>query len=340
MLFFSKFIIYGLLWELSSLTHHSFIVTLMHFDARHYLFIAQHGYTVLPLYVFFPLFSLLIYLFHFLCPSYLISALIINIIVNFLTGILLLFVAKSYHLSPWWMLLFYYWSPIAVYTTVAYTEALFLFLTLLSWWMIKTKRFYFAGVAIGFASLTRNIGFVLLAILFLQLIAKKEKKINIIRFFIPAMVLSSLYPLYSWVKAGSPLQFSFSETSWMHQLKFPWVPVFYDLFHITNKAFTATTIMNTVLLLSALLVIFITIKKKEWILSVYLLIGTIIPLMYPVVVPRMAEMTSLGRYIEGLFPMYIFPAFFSTRVKLGWLILSLVLSLIYLYGYAINVFLA
>ncbi len=63
---------------------------------------------------------------------------------------------------------------ISVFTTLGYSEAVFLFSTLATWYYYKTNRMLVSSVFAGLASLTRLVGFVIVVPVFLDILKTKQ----------------------------------------------------------------------------------------------------------------------------------------------------------------------
>ncbi len=178
------------------------------FDNEHYLSIAMNGYNNDFLYAFFPLTPLLI--------RYLgkIGAIIVNQLCVLLSGYLFYLLSKEYYndKKPLFSSILWFLSPVSIFTCMFYSESLFIFLTLFAFYIYKKKKNYlFLGIILGLSVLARSLGsmlfFSIFICMFINFIKKKEKFKNILITFIPATIISCLYPLYLYVQTGNPLYF-------------------------------------------------------------------------------------------------------------------------------------
>lgn len=153
-------------------------------DAQYYIGIAKQGYSFIaeqntPVfkstnlsYAFFPLYPLLIRVVHFFTGiSYSLSGILISLFC-FISSTLILYKllpegAKEYGIWLWCF------NPISIYFFSIYTESLFVFLTLLSWYFYNKNKYFLCGIFIGLCILTRNTGAVWAIILFVDIIYKK-----------------------------------------------------------------------------------------------------------------------------------------------------------------------
>lgn len=142
----------------------------MRWDSQHYLKIAEHGYPLeggdKVLLVFYPLYPMLIRGLNWLVGSYFTSAVIISL-VSLLGSCIVLnkLVKLEYsddaiaHSSVKFLLLY----PLSFFLSIAYTESLFLFLTVTSFYFIRRRFWFWAGIFGYAAALTRNQGVLLFA---------------------------------------------------------------------------------------------------------------------------------------------------------------------------------
>lgn len=188
-------------------------------DCEHYIHIAYNGYTDDYLYAFFPLIPLLIRL---IGPF---GVVILNQILSIILAYIFLDVSKnilkdenSIFAARLWL-----WSPIAVFTLICYTETLFIFLTLISFYLYKKKKYYvLLGFLLGLSVMCRNTGsllfFTLFGFMFFDFIKKKESILNIFKVYIPATIISCIYPIYLQIVARNwkifvDIQYSFWQKS-------------------------------------------------------------------------------------------------------------------------------
>lgn len=186
------------------------------FDGIHYLFIARRGYAQWEQ-AFFPLFSLLIYLLKSMLNStYLLAGHIITYASSLgalymLIKLLRIDFKKDTLL---WPILFFLAFPTAFFLVSVYTESLFLFLVLLSFYLVRRKQAFWGSIVGALASATRLVGILLLPALLFEIYEQyKEKKItkrqalqNSLALLLVSVGLLS-YMYYLWRKYGDPLLF-------------------------------------------------------------------------------------------------------------------------------------
>ena len=149
---FGEFVHQPLLWSRAN------------FDGFHYLSIARNGYGYLEQ-MFFPFYPKLI---RFFCPlfnSFIFSGLFISSLFFILCLKLLSDLLSGEGENKKAIkktLLFLVLFPTSFYFLSVYTESLFLFLILLSFWLARKKKWLLAGLTAGLTSYTRLVGICLL----------------------------------------------------------------------------------------------------------------------------------------------------------------------------------
>ncbi|MEO5721583.1 MAG: hypothetical protein ABIR71_08950 [Chthoniobacterales bacterium] len=136
-------------------------------DAKHYLSLAEHGYTAEGegrfSIVFYPLYPWLIRAVSFLSGSYIAAAFIVTGVASVVAGLLLRRLAElDYSVdvarqAVWFLFIF----PTSYFLHIGYTEALFLAFVLGSLLAARTNHWMAAGILGALASLTRVNGLML-----------------------------------------------------------------------------------------------------------------------------------------------------------------------------------
>jgi len=148
------------------------------FDGFHYTKIARNGYQYLQQ-AFFPFYPQLIKFFQRFLGSFIISGLFIS----HLSFILFLLIywkllqidgIKEEAIKKTFLFLVLF--PTAFYFLSVYTESLFLFLVLLSFYFARKGRFFWAGVIGGLASYTRLNGIFLLPALIVEYYQQESRR--------------------------------------------------------------------------------------------------------------------------------------------------------------------
>ena len=136
-------------------------------DAEHYLYIAENGYAsagdAINKIVFFPLYPLLIAIVGTLLGGRLaLAGVIISQVCYGMSAVVLARLAKLDCRHPGTVLLAYWLYPFGFFCLGVFTEGLFLLLTILGLYLIRTRRWALAGLVGFLCALTRTQGVLLL----------------------------------------------------------------------------------------------------------------------------------------------------------------------------------
>lgn len=137
-------------------------------DSRHYLYLAENWYASTGsealLIVFFPLYPILVRLFHFIFNNYLVSGLFVSNVCAVLAGYLFyeLALLDMDRKSAVRSLKFLCILPAALLLSAPMSDSLFLLLSLGCMYLIRKKQFALAGIVGFFAAFTRMPGVILL----------------------------------------------------------------------------------------------------------------------------------------------------------------------------------
>src|SRR6185437_8942145 len=133
-------------------------------DGFHYLYLSENGYHPNdPSDAFAPLFPALIFFTHMLIHSSFFSAIILSNILSlvaFYVFYLLVKKIKNKELA-FKSLVFFLAFPTTFFTSLIYTESLFLFLVLSSFYLIYTNRILLASAISFFIPFTRLVGIII-----------------------------------------------------------------------------------------------------------------------------------------------------------------------------------
>lgn len=148
-----------------------FIWSFGNFDGVHYLSIATNGYAAQFTQVFFPVYPFLLRFIHLISPfSMVLNALFLSSLLFFLTMIMfykLLRMDYGNNVSLWtvaFMLVF----PTAFYFGSIYTESLFLFLVISSFYFARKNMWFYAITLAAISTGTRIVGLALIPALFIE----------------------------------------------------------------------------------------------------------------------------------------------------------------------------
>lgn len=286
------------------------------YDSIHYINMAKLGYTNPGLYAFFPLYPTMIKILSYIIPSYPISGAIISNICSLLSIIILNELTKDkYNL---WYILCFIFSPILAFTSIVYTESLFILLTLLGYYLYKKDKYLLSAIVVGLSILTRNSGIILWGAIGLdmlyRLFIKKDKSIkfkNIAIFGTIALLIGMIYPTYLYLKTGNFLEFISVQTNyWYREAGTIIDGIIKDITVIIRRPDAINIIIFLENWISFFLTLILGIKifKKDKVASIY----TIVSLIAFSTTYRDIDFwislssISLFRYVFNLFPIYIY----------------------------------
>lgn len=278
------------------------------FDNEHYLNIANGGYMYKYQLAFFPLTSLLIK-----CLGK-VGFLIFNQILTFFSGYLLYLIASKFYKNDNsdYVSILYFISPISVFTCMFYSEGLFLFLTIFAFYLYKSKKNYLLlGIVLGLSVMTRSFGsllfFTIFIFMFIEWISKKETFKNILITYIPATIISCLYPLYLYDKTGNLLYFvTVQYEEWSRISTNIFTILFDSAKYIFNHDFILSYIEFFVIFGLIIYIFWYIFKnrkiKENYDIYVYTILSLI--MICSTIRANSDALASFYRYIFGCFPVY------------------------------------
>lgn len=349
----SRLILCLLAYFISSTKGESLLSIFSHFDVEHYLTISTIGYNQ-PITTFFPIIPLIMKLFNVInLPVF--GMMIINNIAIYVAAIVLYKLTESN-----WSYKFFLASPIAVYTFIAYTESIFLLLTLLTLYFYKNEKYLFAGLILGLSVATRSLGamlfFSIFIILFVKWIKKKVTTKSVLEMYIPATIISLIYPIYLQIKFGNwkafmdaQFEYWFRESS---NIIHATIADFQYMKEIDSIAYYWQGFYHLTLLVGCILLCIVAGRKlletKDEItaISILYLLATIFSVYSTCrIVSISFPTTSFYRYFYGCTSIYLLPEIFeNTKAKTVLncliLILNILLALFYAFMFYANIFLS
>ena len=206
-LIFCTFIIVRIFFYiLLNILDRDLLTVLQFMDGENYIDIANNGYNKKYLYAFFPLIPLLIRYFGIY------FVFILNNILVLLSAILL---KKEYNEST---ALLFLLSPIQIYCSILYTESIFIFLCILSIYLIKRKKYILTGLCLGIGVCCRSMMSMLFFSIFIVMCYDWYKKNctfkDILKTYIPATIISCIYPIYLQIVTGNWKLFNDIQFEW------------------------------------------------------------------------------------------------------------------------------
>ena len=288
------------------------------YDAQHYINIAKVGYTEPLLYAFFPLYPICIKMLSIIIPSYQISGALISNVCSFLSILVLSKLTKDK--DNVWNILCFVFSPILAYTSIVYTESIFMLLTILGYYLYKNNKYILSALIIGLSILARNSGIILwgaigLDMLYRKLIKKDEtiKFKNIVIFGLISLSIGLIYPIYLYIQTGDFLKFATVQTDYWYRSSGTPIDNFLSDIKVLERGGTNLPLNILIFLenwISFILTFVLGIKlfKKDKVSSIYIIVSLIaftitfrdINYWMPL------ASISLFRYVLNLFPIYIY----------------------------------
>jgi len=298
-------------------------------DSEWYLDIVDNGYHLEGEYlqnvVFFPLYPFLIKLVSFLMAGNVVLAgWFLSSLFLFLSLFYLFKIVKEFHqeVSPDRAIIALLIFPTAFFFNAVYTESLFLFLSLLTFYYSLKGRFLSAGIFGLLASLTRVTGLLLLVPVFWEYLRRHQFKIKSVLTakFLPVMLVpfgTLGFFLYHYFRFGDFLLFFRIQEEWGRKL-WTWKE---SVELLTNPS-VANFALDVFFVLVIILAIYF-IFKIRFSYGLYVLATVLLPL-------STGTMMSIGRYILVLFPIYILSASIKNKfVWQAWAFTSVLLMALY-----------
>lgn len=270
-----------------------FFASLANWDGQWYLQIAREWYSpaALQRYAYFPLYPLLLKTLMVLPGPLELWGALTNLGLLAMTFLML---GKMYPGSSRGLLI-YGLLPFAFFFPVLYTEALFLFLAVSFYWMLKKERGFLAFAAGALAGLTR-VNAVLLILLGLGCLDRKNWKKKLAVISSPAIGLGIWCAALDWT-TGDPFRFLHVQESFGRYTAFHagrlWDNLWANLAHPGGMALWEFGALELTLILG-----FALLFRKRWSEGLFSLAVPLFPL-------ATMRLISLNRYVLMAFPAFI-----------------------------------
>ncbi|HET7813925.1 MAG TPA: mannosyltransferase family protein [Candidatus Baltobacteraceae bacterium] len=307
-------------------------------DAVHYIDIATIGYHGTDM-AFFPLYPLLIAMLGEVIGNHLVAGLVISNVALFF-GLLYLYKLVEHEFdrhvarrSIFYISIF----PTAIFFSAVYTEALFFMLTVASFYYMRERRWWMAGLIGFFAALTRVEGVLLVVPFFIEWCTANWDDIRAgahigrlaARLAPIAMIVAglALYMATLWVINGDPLYFSHVQANWNRHFAPPWESVINSM-HKIAVATSSQTIAGqieelafTALMIGVLIAGWRRLKPSY---IAYLALSILVPMCT-------SSLMSMPRFALVLFPMFAIFGLWGARPSVNNTIVALSLPLLGLF---------
>ena len=287
-------------------THQSWDIVNMHnhWDTYWYLDIVKNGYylktdNTLSNVVFFPLYPLLIKMVGtILLGNYVLAGWLISIAALFAACVFFYKLLKEFHpdIDPELPIILMLIFPTAFFLDIVYTEALFLFLTIATFYYAFKKNFYVAGTFALFGALTHSNG-IFLALPILWEIWRTQGWKSI---FTPKILPVFLAPLgtfaflfYDYWKFHDLFLFFKIESAWGRSFSINWDH--FSFFSHPSIINMGIDIFFTLFILTALYLVY---RKLSALYAAFMSLTILAAL-------TSGTLMSIGRYSLVLFPVFI-----------------------------------
>lgn len=307
---------------------HDFLKNLANWDGGHYLGIAEKGYILKSQYVFFPLYPMLINILTKVTGNFLISGLLISFIsilvaLNLLYKLVAEYFGKAYGQKVLLLLLFF---PLSFHFLTAYTESLYLLLSISTFLFLRKKKYFWATAFASLASATRLSGLAVvlslaLSIFFTQGLNKK----NWVIIFSPLGFL--LYCLYLYQQVGDPFYFIQAESQFWHGgLVLPGSALVFSFKQLLIPGFILNNfrvLLDFLFACFGIVLVWQVVKKLSLDYAIFSTVSLILPLFSPTIV-------ALPRYLLTIFPIFIVLGFHKNQyLSLAYQMIGLMLFSLY-----------
>lgn len=224
-----------ILMEYLSPFEHLLHRSLIQWDAKFYMRLAQTGYSIqgmdYTLFVFFPLYPYLVKALSWVFQNILYAALFLSFICSVGAGFFFQDLMRHEGFSEQQILkgfLLFCFFPTSIHMILPYTESLFLLLTLFCFWSASQDRWGRVGLAGLLASATRINGLILIPSLGFEAWKQKAWKKGTALLLVPLGFC--FYLGLNWYYLGSPFAFTRIQTQiFRHEFVWPWEHVGYVL---------------------------------------------------------------------------------------------------------------
>jgi Gpi18-like mannosyltransferase len=283
--------------------HEASLAVWTRWDGVHYLAIAAGGYRGTDL-AFFPLYPLAIRIASGVVRDPVVAAIVISN-VSLLVALVYLrrLTAETFDDSVAARTVFYTATfPTAVVFSAAYTESLFLALSVASFFYLRRHNWLLAGFLGGLAALTRIEGVLLVVPFALEAFAHGRKARGAATIG-AAMIVGGLatFMLLSALLSGDPLFFAHAQSHWQRHPAWPWASVARSFHAIVASSDAPTRTVQTIELAFTSLAIALVVYGSRILprsFTAYAACSLIVPLLT-------GSLMSTQRFVLALFPAFV-----------------------------------
>ncbi len=306
----------------------------LQWDTINFRAIAVHGYTTFRLTTFFPLYPLLVRCVMLLIHDPLLAGLLISNLSGLgLLVVLYRLVQEDFNAEHAFRTVLYLSVfPTAFFFAAAYSESLFLFLTVLSFYHMRHSHWWLAGLFGFLASLTRSTGLLLILPFCYEYLRQHNdpagtrfcgvKKIlpmlKAMRFdvlsglLIPAGLV--LFALYCYFRFHDPLAFVHAQVFWGRKLSIPGYAILRSIKAISiSRGLLSFQALRNILDLGAVLFVSVLVilglvgpwkfPRSLWMYAIFATACYLFPQFVPF--GGLYPLVSMPRFILSVFPAFI-----------------------------------
>lgn len=271
-----------------------FFTAFSNWDGGHFLGIAQSGYSQKFQYAFFPLYPMLIKYLSILTNNNLASAILISggsafLGLHFLYKLTAKLFDKRIAGKTLLALIFF---PTSFYFLTAYSEGLFFLLTVLTFYFLEGRKYFWASVFAALGTATRLAGIALVLALIIEVWASAGiNRKNWMIFLSPLGLL--IYALFLLKQTGDPFYFATAELHWQRSLTIPGLNFWDSIKSLSSQ--------GGVDLLFAIFGMGLAIRSFRFLPTSYA-IFTAVSVLIPLFTPTLS---SIPRFLLTAFPIFI-----------------------------------
>lgn len=264
-------------------------------DSGWYFGIVFRGYST-PAYAFFPGYPISIYVFNLITKDIFASAALCSLIFGVAWIPFFQAVAEHYltrETASKVTLLAAFFPYVFLFTTVAYSEPLFLFACVASWYFYLNDKILKASFLAAVATITRMVGILIVLPIFLDLLHRGERK-RLLYTLIPPISLFA-WLSYCFVNTGDWFAPITAQNKYWEIYSFPkWLVNF-----ISNQRMIEilSELSGVILIILTSTLIYYG-RKVDWRLTIYSVTSFLVILC-------LASMWSISRYLSFIFPIWI-----------------------------------
>lgn len=282
-----------------------FLQNFSNWDAGHFLSIAENGYTTRGEYAFFPLYPLAVSILFLIKIPAIFGGMILSWLFAVLSLVFFVRLASIDFSSSvtkkalTFLLIF----PSVFYLFLPYSESLFLFLVVLSFYFYRKEKFLLASLFASLTAVTRLAGLAVILALLLDLVIKNRKALKNWEgrslFLAPLGFL--VFCLLLKIKTGDPLYFLIAERDWQRILSIPGL----SILDTWIKIFTPGALMGNPNLIINLLFTVLglglavrSLRRLSFSYGIYSLLSVAMPVLS-------TSLTSMTRFLLPVFPVFL-----------------------------------